>query len=201
MSPSAWDQAGAAAGPAALVIRRRRDGVLGGLVLSLAAVWCVAAVRGLLHGSPAIIPGLGPDGAVAALMVGIGLGVLGLSRLVRSEAIAIAADRVELSRRRLLGVRIWHEPLDHYRGVRARQERRPHRYGPRVWHIVELWHPRTDRTVELERTRDAERAEHRAQEWSRALGLPLTRRPQAADIEGVAAALAAKEAARPLSAA
>lgn len=177
---SARDQAAPKAGTSAapIVVRRRRLALPGVLMVAIAAVWCAVAIRGLVVGAPEVIPGLGTTiGAAGTLMVGSALALLGLSWIVRREVLVIDRDMVELADRRLTGVRVWHAPLTGYRGVRDRQEQHPHRYGTRVWYVVELWHPEPEKTVELARTRDPRTVEECAVSWARRLGLPLCRRP------------------------
>lgn len=156
-----------------IVIRRRHQALPGFLVLAMASVWCAVPIRGLLIGTPEVVPGLGMIGATGALMVGTALALLGLSWIVRFEVLVIDRGLVGMTARRLTGARVWHEPLTGYRGIRARQEQRFHRYGTRIWHVVELWHPETAKTVELARTRDPRVAERSTQSWARRLDLPL----------------------------
>ena len=170
-APKASDSA------APIVVRHRRLALAGVLMAAIAAVWCAVAIRGLVVGAPEVIPGLGTIGAAGSLMVGTALALLGLSWIVRREVLVIDRDTVELADRRLTGVRGWHAPLTGYRGVRDRQEQHPHRYGTRVWYVVELWHPEPARTVELARTRDPRTVEECAVSWAGRLGLPLCRCP------------------------
>jgi hypothetical protein len=172
------------AGAAPIMIRRRRQALPGGLMLAIAAVWCAVPIRGLLAGAPDVIPGLGVVGAAGALLIGTVLGVLGLSWIVRCKVVVIDRDLVEVTERRLTGTRVWHEPLTGYRGVRERQEQRPHRYGARIWHVIELWHPEAEKTVELARARDAGAVERAAHSWARRLALPLCRPPDAPRADG-----------------
>jgi hypothetical protein len=158
-----------------IVIRHRHRALPGVLVLAIGAVWCALPIRGLLIGTAEIVPGLGMIGATGALMIGMALALFGSSWIVRSEVLVIDRGLVGMTARRLTGARVWHEPLTGYRGIRARQEQRFHRYGPRIWHVVELWHPRTAKTVELARTRDPRAAEQIMGSWTRRLDLPLCR--------------------------
>lgn len=166
--------------PARIVVRRRGRAFLGGFLLVIAGVWIGVPVRGLLVGAPEVVPGLGAAGAGVALLIGAALALIALSWLLRSDVVTIAGDVVTLTDRRLTGSRASCEPLAGYRGVRHRFESRPHRYGLRHWHVIELWHPDPARTAELERIKDPRLADQQAEAWARRLGLPLWRDPEEA---------------------
>lgn len=196
-------KADASASP--IVIRRRHRALPGVLMLAIAGIWCAVSIRGLLIGTAEVVPGLGMIGATGALMVGTALALFGFSWIVRSEILVIDRGLVGMTARRLTGARVWHEPLTGYRGIRGRQEKHHHRYGTRVWHVVELWHPETDKTIELARTRDPRAAERYTHSWARRLDLPLCRLPDAlhtrARPHGKDEVAATPEAAGPLPAA
>lgn len=188
-----------------IVIRRGRLAFLGGLLLVIASVWIGVPVRGLLVGGQEIVPGLGALGAGGALLIGGMLAVIALSWMVRRQVVTVEGNLVRMTDRRLSGTRVWREPLAGYRGVRRRCESRPHRYGARHWHIVELWHPEPAKSLELVRTKDPRLADEQAPVWARRLGLPLCRdtpeapaRAERASREKVAAEAAAR---RPVPAA
>jgi hypothetical protein len=161
------------AGSGPIIIHRRRQALLGALVLVIASAWCAVPIRGLLVGAPEVVPGLGAIGAAGALAIGVALALLALSWVVRLEVVTIDRGSVGITERRLSGARAWHEPLKSYRGMRQRMERQPHRYGTRHWHVIELWHPEAEKTVELHRTKDARAAEQCTQAWARRLALPV----------------------------
>jgi hypothetical protein len=143
------------------------------LLLVLASVWLGAAIRGVLGGSPAIVPGLGASGAYGAAAVGVALALLAVQMMRRRQTVTIARGALVVSERSLLRSRTWREPLSSYRDIRCEVERQPHRYGRRAWHVVRLWHPEPGKTVELARARDPAAIEERARECARRLGLPL----------------------------
>jgi hypothetical protein len=159
--------------PAQLLVRRSPYAPLGALVLAVASVWLAVAVRGAVAGNPAIVPGLGSSGAYCAGAVGAALAVLGLHWALRRRTVVVDRGALLVTERSLFGGRRWREPLANYREIRGRIEQRPHRYGPRRWHVVMLWHPEPARTIELARARDPAAARSRAQEYARRFGLPL----------------------------
>ena len=173
MTPSKRTDRAAAAGAAPLLVRHSRHGVPGALLLAVASLWLIAAVRGVVAGSPAVVPGLGASGAYWAGAIGAALGLLGLHWMVRRQTVAVDGDAVVVTERSLLGRRSWREPLAGYREIRGRIEQRPHRYGPRRWHVVELWHLDPTRRIELARARDPTALEALAREWACRCGLPL----------------------------
>lgn len=160
------------AGSERIVIRRRRQALLGVLLLVIASAWVAVPVRELMIGGPEIMPGLGVAGLGLVLAVGLGLAATALSWIVRREIVVIDRDSVGMTDRRPIGTRSWHEPLSSYHGVRLRKEQRPHRYGSRTWSVVELWHPETAKTIELTRTRDPRLAADDTEAWARRLALP-----------------------------
>lgn len=170
--------------PPRIAIRRRGPAFLGGLLLIVAAVWVGVPVRGLLVGVPEVVPGLGAAGAGIALLIGAALGAIGLSWMLRRGTVAIAGDLVTMTDRRLIGTRTWREPLTGYRGVRLRDESRPHRYGARHCYVIELWHPKPARTIELDRIREPRLADQQAEVWAHRLRLPLCRGPEEAQRSG-----------------
>jgi hypothetical protein len=172
------------ADPPQIAIRSRGPALLGGFLLIIAGVWIGVPVRGLLVGVPEVVPGLGAAGAGIALLIGAALALVAVSWMLQRRVVAIEGDLVTMTDRRLLGTRTWREPLSGYRGVRLRDESRPHRYGARHCHVIELWHPKPARTVELDRIREPRLADRQAEVWARRFGLPLCRGPEAAPPSG-----------------
>ncbi|MGH6896343.1 MAG: hypothetical protein ACREJ5_07330 [Geminicoccaceae bacterium] len=167
--------ADAAAAP--IMIRRRRQALLGGFLLMIAGLWLAVPLKGLLLDTSAAVPGLGVPGAVGALMIGAALALLALSWIIRCQIFVIDQGLVSMTDRRLSGTRTWEESLARYRGVRRRHEQRPHRYGSRSWYIIEAWHPEPAKTVELARSKDPRLIEQCAEVWARRLALPLCQEP------------------------
>lgn len=163
--------AGAAAAP--LLIRRPGHAALGVLVLAIASVWLTAAIRGILAGDSAIVPGLGRSGAYWVAAAGAALAVLGAHWIVQRQALTIDRGALVVTERSLLGGRSWREPLTNYREIRCRVEQWPHRYGRRSWYVAWLWHPEPAKRIELVRARDPAAIGERARECARRLGLPL----------------------------
>jgi hypothetical protein len=177
MRASAHSQVEPVANPDAprIVIRRAPHAFLGGMLLVIASVWIGIPIRAILAGTPEVVPGLGSLGAGGALVIGCALGLIAFVWMLRREVVVIEGDLVRVSDRRLLRSRIWREPLTGYRGVRRRRETRPHRYGPRHRHVIELWHPKAERTVELARNHDPRLADEQAAAWAKRLRLSLCR--------------------------
>jgi hypothetical protein len=170
-------RAAACASAAPLVIRRTARAPLGALLLVIALVWLGAALRGLLAGDGAIVPGLGSAGAWLAGAVGSALALLALDWLVRGRTVAISGGTVAVTERSLRGRRLWREPLANYGEIRACREVRAHRAGARTWYVLRLSHPEPARALELARAKDPARIERRAQDLARRLGLPLSSQP------------------------
>jgi hypothetical protein len=143
------------------------------LLLVLASVWLGAAIRGVLGGDPAIMPGLGASGAYVAAAVGVALALLAVHLIRRRQTVAITRGTLVVSERSLLRSRTWREPLSSYGEIRCEVDQQPHRYGRRSWHVVRLWHPDPGKRVELARARDRAAIEGRARDCARRLGLPL----------------------------
>jgi hypothetical protein len=173
---SGWAHARAGSEPnaaaAASLLRRTHQAASGMLLLAIAGIWLAAAIHGILAGKPAIVAGLGASGAYWAGAIGAVLAVIALHWIVRCETVAIGHGVVRASKRSLFGTRGWREPLANYRGLRGRHENRPHRYGPRRWYVVELWHPEPSKVVELARTKTPGSTEARTQAWASRFRLP-----------------------------
>lgn len=102
---------------------------------------------------------LGEEGMI--VFVACGFGAVALFNLVygiiqsRFEKALVITDTMVLAQTRsLLGLNKWQEPLSNYRGVVMREERiRQQSVGndsaSATFHIIELAHPRPDRTVPL----------------------------------------------------
>ena len=174
MSPSGCAGPEANAAMAPRLIRRTGQAALGALVLAIAILWLAAAASGMLAGNPAIVPGLGSGGAYCAGAVGAGLVVLALRWLGRWQTVLVDEAAVIVAERSWLGGCTWREPLSNYREIRGSYEQRPHRYGPRRWYVVQLWHPDPTKMVELARTKDPELIVARARDCARQFGMPLS---------------------------
>jgi hypothetical protein len=159
---------------APLLIRRTGRAPLGALLLVIALLWLATATRGLLHGDPPVLPGLGSSGAHLVGALGAALALLALDWLVRGRTVVIDRGTVAVRDRSLLGSRAWREPLANYREIRACREQRPHRAGVRNWYVVRLCHPEPARTIDLARAKDPVRIEWRARDLAGRLGLPLS---------------------------
>lgn len=189
---------------APLVIQRADRAPLGGLLLVIAALWLVPAIRGLANGQPAIVPGLGNSGAYLAGALGAAVAIVALEWMVRGRIVAIGRDTVAVTVWSLLGRHAWREPLANYRQIRAERQQRPHRYGARSWYVVRLCHPDPGKTVELTRAKNPALIERRARDYARRLGLPLSWHPDESparhDIERGGEIAAASAPGKPLSA-
>lgn len=175
------------AASAPLVIRRPAHAALGALLLAVASLWLIAAIRGALAGSPAIVPGLGSSGAYWAGAVGAALAVLGGHWIVRRQTLVTDRGALFVTEQSLLGGQTWYEPLANYREIRGRVEQRPHRYGPRSWYVMQLWHPEPAKRVELACARDPAAIEARARDCARRFGLPLVwEQPQSTTMDQAA---------------
>jgi hypothetical protein len=175
---SASGESGPEADAAApLRIRRAGRAPLGGLLVLIALLWLGAALRGIVAGTPAIVPGLGSAGAWLAAAVGGALALLALDWLVRGRTVVIGRGMVGVTDRSLLGRRAWREPLAAYDEIRVDRELRSHRAGVRTWYVVRLWHPEPAKALELARDKDPARIERRARDLARRLGLPLSGLP------------------------
>lgn len=173
MSALGYAKPGVEATAVPLLIRRSGNADLGALVLAVACLWIAAAIRGALAGNPAVVPGLGSSGAYWAGAVGAALALLGLHCIVRRQTLMIERGTLLVTARSFLGGHTWCEPLAHYPEIRGHVEQRPHRYGWRTWHVVQLWHPEPAKRVELARARDPAALEARARDFGRRFGLPL----------------------------
>jgi hypothetical protein len=161
-------------GGAPLVIQRAERAPLGGLLLVIAAAWLLPAIRGLVGGHPAIVPGLGSSGAYIAGALGAALALIALHWLVRGRIVAIGRGTVAVTIWSLLGRHAWHEPLANYRQIRVERQQRPHRYGARSWYVVRLCHPEPGKAVELARAKDPALIDRRGRDYAGRLGLPLS---------------------------
>ena len=166
---------------APLLIKRADRAPLGGLLLVIAALWLAPAIRGLVGGHPAIVPGLGSAGAYIAGALGAALAVIALDWMVRGRIVAIGRDTVAVTVWSLLGRHAWREPLANYREIRTEREQRPHRYGARSSYVVRLWHPEPGKSVELARAKDPALIERRARDYAARCGLPLSWLPDEAN--------------------
>jgi hypothetical protein len=173
MSASGCEGAEAHVG-APLLIRRADQAPLGALLLVIATLWLAAAIRGLVDGHLAIIPGLGTSGAYVAGALGAAFAVIGLDWMVRGRIVAIGRRTVAVSVWSLLARHAWREPRADYRALRADREQRPHRYGTRNWYVLRLCHVEPGKAIELARAKDPALIERRAREYARRLGLPLS---------------------------
>jgi len=202
MPASGYHEAEADAG-APLVIQRADRAPLGGLLLVIAVLWLVPAIRGLVGGHPAIVPGLGSAGAYAAGALGAALAVIALDWMVRGRIVAIGRGTVVVTVWSLLGRHAWREPLANYRQVRAEREQRPHRYGGLNWYVVQLCHPEPGKAIELARAKDPALIDRRARDYAGRLGLPLSwhrdEPPARHGLERGGETAAARAAGRPLS--
>jgi hypothetical protein len=179
MSASGHTEPKADGGSARIVVRRTAQAGLGWILLAIAGLWLAGPMRGLWTGEAAIVPGLGGSGAWWTGAVGVGLAVIAVHWIVRRRTVVVDRGAVEATCRSLLGRHRWREPLANYRELRARHEEQPHRYGPRRWLVIELWHPEPAKTVELARTRDPRAGAAHAQAWARRLALPVRWQPHA----------------------
>ena len=150
-----------------------RQSLLGGLLLTIGAIWITVPLLGLMTGAPPPIPDLGAVGTGLVLAVGAGQALWGLHLLLRGTTLTIDQNRVQVSVRGLLGVRRWSEPLANYRGLRHRRERIRHRYGWRIVHRLQLAHPDASKEIELIRTLGEHRIAAAGRQWSAWLGLPI----------------------------
>jgi hypothetical protein len=165
------------AATATITIRRRRDALLGGFLLTIAGLWIAVPLRGLLLDTSAAMPFQGIAGTIVVFLVGAALALLAVSWIVRCQVLVIDQGLVRVTDRRLTGLRVWEESLARYRGLRLRHERLPHRYGSRSCYIIEISHPEPAKTVELERSKDPRLIERGAAVWARRLVLPLCQEP------------------------
>jgi hypothetical protein len=159
MPASGYDEAEVHAG-ATLLIQRADRAPLGGLLLVIAVPWLATAIRGLVGGHPAIVPGLGSSGAYIAGALGAALAVIALDWMVRGRVVAIGSDTVVVTVWSLLGRHAWREPLANFREIRAEREHRPHRYGGLSWYVVRLCHPEPGKAIELARAKDPTLIDH-----------------------------------------
>lgn len=162
---------------APLLIKRADRAPLGGLLLVIAVLWLAPAIRGLVGGNPAIVPGLGSAGAYIAGALGAALAVIALDWMVRGRIVAIGRDTVAVTVWSLLGRHAWREPLANYREIRTEREQRPHRYGGLSWYVVRLCHPEPGKSVELARAKDPALIDRRARDYADRLRLPLSWHP------------------------
>src|SRR5919106_111458 len=167
MAISAKGHAGPRAGAASsrIVVRQMPQAGLRCILLAIASLWLAVPTCRLLAGETTEVPGLGSSGVYWAGAVGVGLAVVALHRMVRRKTIVVEGGGVRVASRSLLGGHAWREPLASYSGIRARRMERPPRYGPRRWHVIELWHPDPAKTVELARTRDPCAGAEQAEVW------------------------------------
>ena len=179
MAISAKGHAGPRAGAASsrIVVRQMPQAGLRCILLAIASLWLAVPTCRLLAGETTEVPGLGSSGVYWAGAVGVGLAVVALHRMVRRKTIVVEGGGVRVASRSLLGGHAWREPLASYSGIRARRMERPPRYGPRRWHVIELWHPDPAKTVELARTRDPCAGAEQAEVWAGRLTLPLCWEP------------------------
>jgi hypothetical protein len=173
MPASGYHEAEADSG-APLLIQRADRAPLGGLLLVIAVLWLVPAIRGLVGGHPAIVPGLGSAGAYAAGALGAALAVIALDWMVRGRIVAIGRGTVVVTVWSLLGRHAWREPLANYRHVRTEREQRPHRYGGLSWYVVRLCHPEPGKAIELARAKDPALIDRHARDYAGRLALPLS---------------------------
>lgn len=173
MSASGRRGQDANATPAPLLIQRSPHAAVGALVLAVASLWLAITIRGALAGNPAIVPGLGSSGAYWAGALGAALAGLGLHWALRRQTVVIDRGALLVTKRSLFGRHSWREPLANYREIRGHIEQRPHRYGPRSWYVVQLWHPERAKRIELARARDRAAIEAHARDCARRFGLPL----------------------------
>jgi hypothetical protein len=177
MSASRLTAPKADVGPGRIVVSRTAQAGPGWILLAIAGLWLAGPIGGLLTGEAAIVPGLGSSGAYWAGAVGVALALLAVHWILRRQTVVVDRGAVEITCRSLIGGHSWREPLANYRELRARHEEQPHRYGPRNWLVIELWHPEAAKTVELARTRDPRDGAARARAWARRLALPVCRQP------------------------
>ncbi len=168
----AAERRGSAPNASPIRIDRRDDALLGGLALTIATIWIAAGLSALMAHPPAALSSLGATGACLALLVGAGLAVWALDEVLRRQTLAIGTGEIEVTTRRLTGVRRWHEPLAGYVGLRHRRQPVRHRYGWRTEHRIELAHPDPTKVVVLLRTPDEARAEACWRDWAHRLNLP-----------------------------
>jgi hypothetical protein len=165
------------AAAAMVTIGRRRDALLGGVLLAIAGLWIAVPLKGLLLDTSAAMPHPDVPGTIAPVLVGAALAMLAVSWILRCQVLVIDQGMVRMTDRRLTGLRVWENSLARYRGVRLRHERLPHRYGSRSCYAIEMWHPEPAKTVELERSKDPRLMERGAKVWARRLALPLLQEP------------------------
>jgi hypothetical protein len=169
------------AAAAAIMIRHRPRGLLGGFLLAIAGIWLAVALRSLHAGALEALPGAGAAGAVGAMAIGMALALIGVEWIARCRIVELDQGRLRATERRLTGDRVFEESLARYHGLRLRREQLPHRYGRRSWYVVEAWHGEPAKTVELARSKDPRRVEQWAEDWARRLALPLCQEPDEHD--------------------
>jgi hypothetical protein len=104
------------AATATIMIRRRRDALLGGFLLAIASLWIVVPLGGLLLDPSAGLPYQGNPGTVVAFLVGAALALLAVSWIVRCQVLVIDQGLVRMTDRRLTGE--LHGRLERARDVR-----------------------------------------------------------------------------------
>ena len=77
------------AAAATIMIRRRRDALLGGFLLAIAGLWIAVPIRGLLLDTAAAMPHLGVPGTIVPILVGAALTILAVSWIVRCQVLVI----------------------------------------------------------------------------------------------------------------
>jgi hypothetical protein len=145
--------------------------LLGALILLVAGVWIGVPLLALADGRPAL-PSLGPIGSYSLVAVGIVQLLWALDVLLRRQTLTIAGNALQMAERGLLGVRRWHEPLAHFRGLRHRRQRVRGQHGWRVVHRLELVHAEPSRAICLLRSCDEGRVSEAARRFAHGSGLP-----------------------------
>jgi hypothetical protein len=168
----AAERRGSASSALAIRIDRRDDALLGALALTIATIWIAAGLSALIAHRPAVLSSLGAAGACPVLLVGAAFALWALDMLIRRQTLVSGNGEIEVTTRRLTGVRRWREPVASYIGLRHRHEPVRHRYGRRTEHRIELAHPDPARTVVLLRSWDEARAEACWRDWAHRLNLP-----------------------------
>jgi hypothetical protein len=169
--PTPEGRRGAASG-SPIRIDRRADTLLGGLVLAIATIWIGAALSAFIAHPPGVLNGLGEVSAGPVLLVGAGFALWALDLVTRTQTLVSGNAEIEVTTRRLTGVRRWREPLANYHGLRHRRRPLRHRYGWRTEHRIELAHPDPTKAVVLLRTGNEARAEACWRDWARQFAVP-----------------------------
>lgn len=159
-------------GPRPVTVVHRGSAFLGLFMLVFGAVWGGFPLFGLLsHGAPDLSQ---PVNWLFLIFPVVGLGIVlyGLHRLVWRKTIALDDLFATVAERGLFGAKTWQEPLTAYRGVLRRSRQVSTKHSSYTLHLVDLHHADESRCLNLyaSRRRDGWRTKWEA--YARWLDLP-----------------------------